>query len=303
VSAEDDGRARDWIATFMNWDVLGQQLWNGILNGSVYVLFASGLTLVFGVMRVINMAHGELMMIGGMVFYSLAALAGLPLLAAVLGAILAAGLVGAVMNRLAVRPFLPGSERTVILSSLGMSLVLLHGSVAIWGTVPLSVEVSFDRFIELGGILLTVRQLLVVVTALVAMVGLELTLRRTIVGKIWRATAENPLGAQLVGISVRRVYLETILLASGMAGLAGVLLTLLSSAFPDMGQQFLITGFAIVIIAGVGSVRGVVIVGFAIGILEAMFAQFVSSDLRQAFVYALMIVVLLVRPEGVFGRQ
>jgi branched-chain amino acid transport system permease protein len=286
----------------VNWDIFGQQLWNGILNGSVYVLFASGLTLLFGVMRVINMAHGELMMVGGMVFYSLAALAGLPLLVAVGGAIVAAALVGSVMNQLAVRPFVPGSERSVILSSLGMSLVLLHGAVAIWGTVPLTVEVAFDRFFQVGSILMTVRQLLVVVTALVAMVSLHVMLRRTIIGKIWRATAENSLGAQLVGISIRRVYLETILLASAMAGLAGVLLTLLSSAYPDMGQPLLITGFAVVIIAGVGSVRGVAFVGFSIGILEAMFAQFVSSDLRQAFVYALMVLVLLVRPQGVFGR-
>jgi branched-chain amino acid transport system permease protein len=286
----------------VNWEVLGQQVWNGILNGSVLVLFASGLTLVFGVMQVINMAHGELMMIGGMAFYSLAALASLPLLVAMTGAILAAAIAGAMLNRLAVRPFLPGSERTVILSSLGMSFVLLHGAVAIWGTVPLTVEVTFDRFLELGGVLVTIRQILVVATAVVAMVVLHATLSKTVIGKIWRATAENPLGAQLVGISVRRVYLQTILLASAMAGLAGVLLTLLSSAFPDMGQQLLITGFAIVIIAGVGSVRGVVAVGFAIGLLEAMFAQFVSSDLRQAFVYALMVAVLLVRPQGVFGH-
>lgn len=285
------------------WNVLGQQLWNGLLNGAIYVIFASGLSLIFGVMGVINMAHGEVAMVGAMVTFAAATLAGVPVPAAVLIALVGAGVAGFLLHRVAVEPFLGRSELSVVLSTLGVSLVLLHGGVTIFGSQPRSIRLSFDRLFKFGGVVMTVRGLLIILIALAAMTALQMTLSRTSTGKKWRATAQNSVGAQLIGINTRTVFAQTLMVASTLAGLAGILLAVLNSARPDMGQSLLITGFAVVIVAGMGSIKGALIVGLAMGLSEALFAQYVSSDLRQIFIYSLMVVTLLVMPDGVFGAK
>lgn len=287
----------------MNWDIFGQQLWNGLLSGSIYVLFASGLSLIFGVMRVINMAHGEMAMIGGMGTYALLALLHLPIGIAALGALVIAGLFAVPVNRLTVRPFVPENELTVILSTLGVSLFLLHGTTSLLGSQPRSLRLSFDRIFEFAGITMTIRGVLIIVIAGVAMGGLHYMIQATRTGRMWRATAQNGLGAQLVGVDTQRVFRQTMITASVLAALGGLLLGILGSARPDMGQSLLIIGFAVVIVAGMGSIKGTWIVGMAMGVSEALFAQYVSTSFRQAFLYALMVLVLLLRPQGIFGEQ
>jgi branched-chain amino acid transport system permease protein len=285
------------------WNTLGQQLWNGVLNGAVYVIFASGLSLIFGVMRVINMAHGEMAMIAAMLTYALATIVGIPVLASVALAMVGAGLAGLIIHKVAIQSYVGSRELTVVLSTLGVSLVLLHGGVTLFGSQPRSIRLSFDRIFSFGGVVMTVRGVLIIIVAVVAMLVLQFVLTRTSTGKMWRATAQNTTGAQLIGIDTRRVFSQTLIAASVLAGLAGILLAVLNSARPDMGQSLLITGFAVVIVAGMGSITGTLIVGMAMGLGEALFAQYISSDLRQIFIYSLLILALLFRPEGIFGTQ
>ena len=287
----------------MSWDIIGQQLWNGLLNGSIYVIFAAGLSLVFGVMRVINMAHGELTMLGAMLLYTVTKLVGLGYFA---GAVLVVGLMGLagfVVNRVTVRPFLGQSELVVILSTVALSFMLLNGSLVVWGSTPKGVDEPFNRILKVGDVHITTAGLLLVGVCFAAVLGLYIMLTRTRLGKKTRATGQNLLGARLIGINTTAVYDTTLIIASGLAALAGVLIVLVSTSSPNLGQPLLITGFAVVIVAGMGNVAGAVAVGLFLGITEALFGQFISTYYRQGYLYVVMIIVLLLRPQGLFGRR
>ena len=287
----------------MSWDIIGQQLWNGLLNGSIYVIFAAGLSLVFGVMRVINMAHGELTMLGAMLLYTVTTWMGLGYFAGAALVVAIMALVGFVVNRVTVRPFLGQSELVVILSTVALSFVLLNGSLVVWGSEPKGVDEPFNRILEFGGVHITTAGLLLVGVCFAAVLALYLMLSHTKLGKKTRATGQNLLGARLIGINTTAVYDSTLMIASGLAALAGVLIVLVSTSSPNLGQPLLITGFAVVIVAGMGNVGGAVVVGLFLGITEALFGQFISTYYRQGYLYVVMIAVLLLRPQGLFGRR
>ena len=287
----------------MNWDIIGQQLWNGLLNGSIYVIFAAGLSLVFGVLRVINMAHGELTMLGAMLLYTATKLVGLGYFAGAALVVVIMALAGFLVNRVTVRPFLGRSELVVILSTVALSFMLLHGSFVVWGSEPKGVDEPFNEIIKVGGVYLTTAGLLLVGVCFAAVLALYLMLTRTKLGKMTRATGQNLLGARLIGINTTAIYDTTLIIASGLAALAGVLIVLVSTASPNLGQPLLITGFAVVIVAGMGNVGGAVAVGLFLGVTEALFGQFISTYYRQGYLYVVMIVVLLLRPQGLFGRK
>ncbi|MCE2527645.1 MAG: branched-chain amino acid ABC transporter permease [Actinomycetia bacterium] len=287
----------------MNWDVLGQQLWNGLLNGSIYVIFAAGLSLVFGVMRVINMAHGELTMLGAMLLFTFTDVVGLNYFVGAVVVVAVMALAGFLVNRGTVRPFLGHSELVVILSTVALSFMLLNGSLVVWGSSPKGVDRPFSEVVQVGGIYMTTAHILLVGVCFAAVLALYLMLTRTKLGKMTRATGQNLLGARLIGINTTAVYDATLIVASGLAALAGVLIVLISAASPNLGQPLLITGFAVVIVAGMGNVGGAVAVGLFLGLTEALFGQYVSTYYRQGYLYVVMIVVLLLRPQGLFGRR
>lgn len=287
----------------MNWDIIGQQLWNGLLNGSIYVIFAAGLSLVFGVMRVINMAHGELTMLGAMILYTVTKLVGLGYFVGAGVVVVIMGLAGFLVNRVAVRPFLGQSELVVILSTVALSFMLLNGSFVVWGSEPKGVDEPFNEILKVGGVYITTAGLLLVGVCFTAVLALYLMLTHTKLGKMTRATGQNLLGARLIGINTTAIYDVTLIIASGLAALAGVLIVLVSTASPNLGQPLLITGFAVVIVAGMGNVGGAVAVGLFLGVTEALFGQFISTYYRQGYLYVVMIIVLLLRPQGLFGRR
>ncbi len=287
----------------MNWDILGQQIWNGLLNGSIYVIFAAGLSLVFGVMRVINMAHGELTMLGAMLLFTVTSVMGLSYFAGAALVVVMMALAGFLVNRVTVRPFLGHSELVVILSTVALSFILLNGSLVVWGSTPKGVDKPFNEVLQVGGVYMTTAQILLVGVCFTAVLALYLVLTRTKLGKMTRATGQNLLGARLIGINTTAVYDATLIIASGLAALAGVLIVLISAASPNLGQPLLITGFAVVIVAGMGNVGGAVAVGLFLGLTEALFGQYVSTFYRQGYLYVVMIIVLLLRPQGLFGRR
>jgi len=287
----------------MNWDILGQQIWNGLLNGSIYVIFAAGLSLVFGVMRVINMAHGELTMLGAMLLFTVTSVMGLSYFAGAALVVVMMALAGFLVNRVTVRPFLGHSELVVIVATVALSFRLLNGSLVVWGSTPKGVDKPFNEVLQVGGVYMTTAQILLVGVCFTAVLALYLVLTRTKLGKMTRATGQNLLGARLIGINTTAVYDATLIIASGLAALAGVLIVLISAASPNLGQPLLITGFAVVIVAGMGNVGGAVAVGLFLGLTEALFGQYVSTFYRQGYLYVVMIIVLLLRPQGLFGRR
>jgi branched-chain amino acid transport system permease protein len=217
--------------------------------------------------------------------------------------VLVMGLVGLLLHRVAVRPLQERSNLSVLLATIALSYVLVNGIIILWGTSPRGVDAPFNTRLEIAGVNITTAALLLLVSTWGAMLLLYLFLSRTRLGKMARATGQNLLGARLLGINTRLVYDVTFFTASALAALAGILIVLVSTASPALGQSLLITGFAVVIVAGMGNVGGAAVVGLFLGVSEALFGQYVSTYYRQGFVYAVMILALLLRPEGVFGRR
>jgi len=292
----------------MDWTILGQQLWTGLVNGGVYVMLASGLSLVFGVMRVINMAHGELSMLGAMVTFSILSVFGwggsYNFFAAMAIAILVMSVGGVFLNRLGVQPFIGRTPMTVLMSTLALSFIALHGSVGIWSTNPKLIKTPFTMNIaDVGGVRLPADQIMLFILGAVAVYALYILLSKIKLGKMMRATSQNTIGSQLVGINTNRVYDFTLVFAAALAALAGILMAPMISAHPFMGQPLLVMGFAVVIVAGMGNLLGALIIGIALGVIEALFGQYVSTYYRTPFIYAIMVIILLSRPQGLFGRR
>lgn len=249
------------------------------------------------------MAHGELTMLGAMLLFTVTSGVGLSYFAGAALVVVMMALAGFLVNRVTVRPFLGHSELVVILSTVALSFILLNGSLVVWGSTPKGVDKPFNEVLQVGGVYMTTAQILLVGVCFTAVLGLYLVLTRTKLGKMTRATGQNLLGARLIGINTTAVYDATLMIASGLAALAGVLIVLISAASPNLGQPLLITGFAVVIVAGMGNVGGAVAVGLFLGLTEALFGQYVSTFYRQGYLYVVMIIVLLLRPQGLFGRR
>lgn len=289
----------EWMTT------LGQVLWYGTRNGVAYILFASGLTLVFGIMGVVNFAHGELYMLGAMMVYTFAAILGLNFFLSVALSIVSVGILGLIANRVVVQPFLKvkGGGLAVFLATLGLSFVLLHGSVITWGSLVLPVDFPFPGIIHIGGVAMTGAGVTLVLVGTIVITGLYLFLSKATLGKKMRATAQNMGGANLVGINVLTMYDYTMVAGAALAALGAILLAQVTSTYAYMGQPTLILGFAIVVLGGMGNVKGAIIIGLVLGILEALFGYYVSLSYKPVFVYSVMIAGLLWRPQGIFARR
>lgn len=287
----------------MHWHTLGQQLANGVLTGAIYVLFASGISLTFGVMRIVNMAHGELAMIGAYGAYELATKLGLGFWPGAVLALLASGLVGVILNRVVVQPTLRTSQLNVLLTTLAVSIVLINGTEAVVGNDAVTLTNPFRSVLHPAKLSIPEAWPVVVAYAIVAMAVLLWFLTRTRAGQMARATGENPLGARVVGINTGRVYDYTLAIGAVLAALAGIAFLMTADGDPNLGQPLLLTGFATVIVAGMGSIRGAAVVGMWFGITGALFTQYISSYYTDAYIYGTMILVLLVRPHGLFGKS
>lgn len=289
----------EWMTT------LGQVSWYGVRNGVAYTLFASGLTLVFGIMGVVNFAHGEIYMFGAMMVYTFATILGLNFFLSVALSIVSVGILGLIANRVVVQPFLKvkGGALAVFLATLGLSYVLLHGSVIIWGSLVLPVDYPFPGLIHIGGVVMTWAGVALFLVGITVIIGLYLFLSKATLGKKMRATAQNWRGANLVGINVLTIYDYTMVAGAALAALGAILLAQVTSTYAYMGQPMLIMGFAIVLLGGLGNVKGTIIIGLALGMLEALFGYYVSLSYKPVFIYSVMIAGLLWRPQGIFARR
>lgn len=287
----------------MDWIIFAQMLWYGIERGVIYVVFAMGMTLCFGVMGIINFAHGELCMLGAMLVYSLMTFVGVPFFPAAAISIVSVAIFGIIFNRVAVQPLIVKNPWSVLISTIAVSWILIHGGYAVWGPYSYRLDFPFPQVLNLGGVCISVGGITVVIVAAIAVAALYLFLAKAKIGKVMRATSQNPTGASLVGININRTYVYTMIVASALAAIAGIFLFPILASSPSMGQSVLIMGFVIVIVGGMGNVTGCVIIGLLIGILETLFGQYVNMLFRGAFIYSIMILVLLVRQQGVFARK
>jgi branched-chain amino acid transport system permease protein len=288
----------------MDTTLLIQQILNGLVNGMSYVLIATGLTLVFGVLRIINFAHGEFYMLGALLTYYVGKLVGLDYLSSTVAAtVLVAGL-GVVADRLFFWPLRREHEFTILLASLGLSLFIVNGSELLFGSDPKYVDSPLaDETLEFGQIVLTQQRVLIFGVAAVAIAALYAFLRFSRLGKMMRATAQNPEGAALTGVNIGFVHAYTFAFACGLAGLAGALVGPTVMVFPSVGGWAVLKGFIVVVMGGLGSVSGALIGGLLLGVVEALAGNYISLGFKEAIGYGIIILVLLWRPNGLFGAE
>ncbi len=276
---------------------------NGITLGLLYALIAVGLSLIFGVMEIINFAHGELLMLGAFAMAFALPVTGLlywPAMAAAVLCTMVAGFV--VYETLLVRLKTDEFERSILIT-LGLSIVLIHVMQYFFTATPriIDTQYGFDG-VDIGSIRITWTRVIGAVAALVAFAGLYLILRFTQFGRAMRAIAQNREAALMVGIRPRVVARNAVVLAAGLCGLAGAAIAPIQLVTPYMGQFLIFKAFALVIIGGLGNIPGAVIAAIALGLIENWIGGFFTIAWQDASVFVIMIVVLFLRPDGLFKR-
>ena len=283
------------------------QIYNAIFIGSIYALFALGFTLVFSVLDILNLAHPALFTLGA--FTALFAMQqGVPAALAVIVAFLVCGVAGVILDRVAFAPLRKRNAPplSAMISSIGVSLILVRLIQLKYGpdlqAYPKG-SLPADVF-SVAGLQLDTLRTVVIALAIVLMVGLTFLVRRTRLGRELRALAENPRAARLLGINVDRAIAVTFFLSAGLGGVAGVLYGFATnSPFSQMGLSFELKAFAVMIVGGMGSIPGAVLGAYLLSFGEVASLVFLPSELRDAFAFGLLFVVLLVRPSGILGQR
>jgi branched-chain amino acid transport system permease protein len=284
--------------------VFFQQLVNGLILGGAYALISVGMTMIFGIMNISNFAHGTIYMLGGYCVYFFSMAFGVPFFLAVALSILAVGVAGIVMERIVFKPVYGGPVLNDLLISLGLAVFLENGALFLWGSTSLSVKTPYtDVIIRIFSASVTLQRIIVLVASIVLIGALYGFLNSTRFGKAIVATSQNPRGAALVGVDLSQVYMATMAISSGLAAAAGALLAPIFYVFPTMGSTPLLKAFVIVVLGGMGNVQGAVVGGFLVGIAESLGGAYISSAYKNVFAFIILIGVLLIRPQGLFGRS
>ena len=282
-------------------------LCSGISLGSIYAIIALGYSMVYGIAKMLNFAHGDVIMIGAYICFCATQYWGMAPITSVVVAMVVCTLLGVVIERLAYKPLRAASSLAVLITAIGMSYLLQNSALLIWGANPK----SFPSVVSIGSISLFDGRLLIsgetVVTVLaniVIMIALTLFTGKTKMGKAMRVVSEDKGAAELMGINVNATISLTFAIGSALAAIAGVLLC---SAYPALtpttGSMPGIKAFTAAVFGGIGSIPGALIGGLLLGVIEILGKAYVSTELGDAFVFAVLIVVLLVKPTGLLGKK
>ncbi len=274
----------------------------GLAIGSIYSLVAIGFSMIFRATGLLHFAHPDLMMIGAMIGYTVATRTHAPLLGVFVVAGVGVAILSAAIDRIGFRPLRrKGSLVNLIIATIGWSIVLVNIAIFVWGTEPLAYPQQYlPKGTRVAGLVVVPQNLLMLAVGVVAMAGLQLFFSRTRVGQALRATAENPTAARLMSIPVDRMMTLTFLLSGFLAGGAGVLVASIVYANFDLGLIG-IKSFAAAVLGGFGQIGGAMVGGLVLGLIEALGAFYISSAFKDLIAYALLILVLLVRPTGLFS--
>ncbi len=285
--------------------LLLQQIVNGLMLGSTYSLIAIGYTLVFGVLHLVHLAHGEVFMIGAFVALQVVLLSGGGVAAAIPAAALASATLGVLIYLLSIKPIMArkGHFLAPMISTIGVGLVLQELATRMFGGEQVGFPIQMESQVwNIGGITVTSVQAVILGVSLGLMLALHLFVTMTRVGMAMRATAESMVISHTLGIRSDRIIILTFAIASGLAGVAGVLVGMsFNSISPYMGVDMGIKGLAAMLLGGLGNVYGAMIGGLVIGVVEVISVGYLSSSYRDAFAFFVIIAVLLFRPRGIFG--
>jgi branched-chain amino acid transport system permease protein len=285
-------------------DEFYQHLLNAFILGGTYALLGIGLTLIFGIMRVVNFTHGELYAFGAYCMYWLVMLLGVNFFTAFILAMILGMLLGAALEILLLNRLRGADIDTTMLVMIGAWIVMQNTEQLVWSGVALSIKTPFPADpLVLGPLSVSWNRVYVVAVALLLIAGTYYIVHRTRLGKAMRATFQDRDAAALMGVRIDRVYTVTFALGSGLAAAAGALLGPIFVVTPTMGDLAASKAFAIVILGGLGNITGATLGGFILALVEELGAGYVSSGYRDAMGFLLIIVILLMRPTGLFARK
>jgi len=280
-----------------------QYLINGLIIGGAYALIGIGLTLVLGIMKVVNFAHGEMYMLGAYFLFTFFAKMGMNFYLAMLLAIVAVMMLGFIYERSILKPLRKRSIDTVMLSMIGFSLLIQNIAMLIWTPVPEAIKSPFPlTSYTLAGLYFLPQRIMVIVAALLLVILTHLLLKKTKIGKAMRATFQDIEAASLMGIKIDRIYSFTFVLGAGLAAAAGTLLGPIFTVHPYIGNLANAKAFVIVIIGGLGSFPGAITAGLLLGVFESLGAGYISSGYQDAIGFILLILILIYRPTGLYGK-
>lgn len=279
-----------------------QQVVNGLAIGAIYALLALGFTVLWNVGNVVNFAHGEFATLSMFFLYTFLLFLNLPLPLALLLAIISIAVVGMLAEASIIRPVIGSDPHTIILMTIGMQILFTNGAKLIWGTRPLYIEPFLaGEPIELFGVLFKAQNLWILLIVLLLVAGLQLFAARSKWGKAFRALTQDSGAAWLMGINVRTVRTAAFAVSAGLAGIAGVLLAPIVYVSAELGLAMLIRAFAAAVIGGFGSYPGALVGGLLIGVIDTLGAVYISSQYRDLITFGFLMLILVVRPSGIFG--
>ena len=279
---------------------------SGISLGSIYAIIALGYTMVYGIAKMLNFAHGDVIMVGGYISYFAATSFGLPTPLAVLAAMAVCTVLGIVIEGLAYRPLREAPSLAVLITAIGVSYFLQNSALLIWGANPKAYTPVVEGTLSLfdGQLTISYVSILTVIACIVIMIALTMFTDRTRMGKAMRACSEDKDAARLMGINVNRTISLTFAIGSALAAIAGALLCSFSpTLMPTTGSMPGIKAFTAAVFGGIGSIPGAFLGGILLGVIESLARGYISTQLSNSIVFAVLIVILLVRPAGLLGKN
>lgn len=282
-----------------------QQLINGLSLGSIYALVALGYTMVYGIIKLINFAHGDVYMIGAYTAFLVTTYLGMSFLPALLTCMIVCGILGVLVERIAYKPLRGAPRITALITAIGVSYVIEYTTQLVMGTTTRTYpQLLPNTSWQLGPVRISYLQMVIFTVTIVLMILLTLVIQKTKIGRAMRAVSADEDAARLMGISVDNTISFTFLIGSALAGAAGMLVGLYyNAATPLMGMVPGLKAFVAAVFGGIGSIPGALVGGLFIGIAESLVVAYGSSLYRDAIVYAVLIIVLIVKPTGLFGKN
>ena len=288
----------------MDPTIVLQSIVNGLLIGGIYALISMGLTLIYGIMGIVNFAHGEYLMLGMYSTYWLFAIFGLDPYISIALVTPLLFVIGAATQKFLIKPVLEASHFNQILLTIGLSTLLLNGALLAWTSDYRTVITAYaTRAIEIFNVRIGIAHLSAFITAMLTAFAFYIFMSRTDTGKMLRAAAQNRDAASLMGVNVHKMYTIAFGISASFTGVAGAILMPIYYAFPAVGLDFVLTSFVVVVLGGLKSFRGALVGGLIIGLAESLGGTFVATEYNKLITFIIFATILLIRPQGLFKKM